>query len=39
MSGGTACRTLNEDLNFHPYKMTMFQATNDLDTVKSKNYL
>jgi hypothetical protein len=36
MSGRTVRRMLNEDLNFHPYKMVMVQAINDQDTVNRK---
>ena len=36
-SDRTVHRILHEDLNFHPYKMAMFQAINDQDTVNSKN--
>ena len=32
----TVRRILHEDLNFHPYKMVMFQAINDQDTVNWK---
>ena len=35
-SDRTVRRTLNEDLNFHPYKMVMVQAINDQDTVNWK---
>jgi len=36
MSDRTVRRILHEDLNFHPYKMVMFQAINDQDTVNRK---
>ena len=32
----TVRRILHEDLNFHPYKMVMFQAINEKDTVNRK---
>jgi len=37
MSDRTLRRILHEDLNFHPYKMVMVQAINDLDIVNRKN--
>jgi len=36
MSDRTVCRILHEDSNFHPYKMVMVQAINDVDTVNWK---
>ena len=36
MSDRTVRRILLEDLNFHPYKMVMFQAINDQDTVNRR---
>ena len=36
MSDRTVCRTVREDLNFHPYKMVMVQAINDQETVNRK---
>jgi len=39
MSDHTVRQILDEDLNFNPYKMVMFQAINDEDTLNQKTVL